>query len=360
MRTDDLYLMVRGREISGWEEIEVTLRCEGFPNSFQIGLSVRDPVHKGAVLAAAGDGCEVRLGDDLVISGYIDRDISSGDARGHNLKLVGRGKCCDLVDCSAVWPTGQMVNGNALTIAQSLAQAYKLEVKLAAGASPGGEIVQRPLNYGETGASIVQSVAQNAGLLAYEDATGALVLATVGAEAAASGITYGLNVESWSIQSAMDQRYSDIVCCSFSMDVLAEIPGSDFYHTENDPNVRRPRQLDIPLVGVAENAHDFTIRKAKWELARRAGRGTIISATVDSWRDSAGNLWKPNTLVPVDLPGLRVTDTDLCLSEVTFRRSNEGTHAEMLLMPKEAFSLEPIVLIHVNTLDLDEPRVRTQ
>jgi prophage tail gpP-like protein len=200
---------------------------------------------------------------------------------------------------------------------------------------------------------VIQQVAQNAALLAYEDRNGDLVLAALGAVTAASGVTYGENVQSFDIETAIDQRYSEIVCCSQGTDSWGELSGSDFFDTEKDPNVPRHRPLHIVLDRVAEKPEDFTINKAKWEIARRAGRGTIVRATVDSWRDSSGTLWTPNTLVPVDLPGLRLADNMLCLSEVTFRRDNEsGTTADLLLLPKFAFLPEPISLQPLNAADV--------
>ena len=350
---DELALVVNGSRVSGWEQVEVTLRCEGFPNSFSIGLSSRDPNNKGIVVAAAGDACQVYLGDDLVITGYIDRDSNGGTASGHQLKLVGRGKCCDLVDCSAEWPSG-LISGDALAIASAIAKPYQIDVQLANGASAGPQVPQWALNYGETGAAIVQRVAQNAGLLAYENNQGRLLLSSVGATQAASGVVYGQNVEEWSVENSMDQRFSEVVCVSFSVASYGDVEGNDFFDTEPDPNVKRHRRMDIALEDVAspEGAQAFTIRKAKWEVARRAGRATLVSARVDSWRDKAGALWAPNTMIPVDLPGLRIPDRSLCLSEVTFRKDADGTHAELTLLPKAAFELEPISLLPSQTADV--------
>lgn len=353
--SDDLLLVARGRRISGWTEISVTLKADGFPGQFEIVMSWRDPVTQGAVIAAAGDPCQVYLGGDLVITGYIDQDIGGGDGRGRTLSLTGRGKCQDLVDCAAEWETGQMVNGNALTIAQKLAGRYGIEAALANGAEAGETVPSWALNYGESPAAIIQRLAQNAGLLAYEDPRGRLLLARIGAERAASGVAYGHNVERWSVEYSMHERFSEVVCASQSVDALMDIRGENFFHTERDPNVPRHRQSYVFLAEVAEDASAFAIRKAKWEVARRAGRSTIVQAQVDSWRDSAGKLWAPNTLVPVSLPDNRLPDEALILAEVTFRRSHEGTHADLILMPPAAFTIEPISLQAINAADLRGP-----
>jgi prophage tail gpP-like protein len=352
---DELALSIGGEKLSGWTEIAVTLRAEGFPSSFEVALSSRGPGGKGVSIAPAGADCEVFLGDDLVVTGYVDRVIESGDGESHRISVIGRGRTQDLVDCSAEWPTAQLVQGTALDIATRLASAYGIPVVLGEGAEA-GDPVPAPwcLNYTDTGASIIQRVAQAVGLLAYENAAGALVLANAGNSEAASGIVYGENVEGWSVELAADQRFSEIVCRAISQDAWGDLPGSDIFDTEVDPNVARHRRLNIVMADVAEDPRSFTIRKAIWEVARRAGRATSARATIDSWRDAAGALWRPNTMVPVSLPGMPA-DMMLCLSEVTFRRDEGGTHADLALLPREAFILEPTSLLPLAAADVLGP-----
>ena len=349
MKTDgELTISVDGTKVVGWTNIEVTLRAEGFPNSFSIAASSHEPAEP---ILRAGAACTVMLGDDLVITGYIDRDTVSGGADTHGIQLTGRGKTQDMVDCSAEWPSGQLTNVDALTIAKTLALPYGIEVALGEGASAGGNVPQWLLNYGETSAEIIQRVARNAGLLAYEDAKGRLLLATVGATKAASGVVYGENVEQWSVENSVDGRYSRIVCCGVSMDTFGDLGGNTFFHEENDPYVTRPRLMYMVVENVADDPREFTEKKARWEIARRAGRASMLRATVDCWRDSASTLWTPNTLVPAKLPGNR-TAGPFVLSEVTFRRNDQtGTTADLVLMPPAAFTPEPIVLTPINTAD---------
>lgn len=349
---DELTLVVDGKEYRGWQEVEVTLRAEGFPNSFSIALSNGSASPVPFVQAKAGNACTILLGNDKVITGYIDRDVVSESAIGHALQILGRGLTQDLVDCAGEWPDGQMIDGDALSIATNLALPYGIAVELGKGAEAGGKVPTWALNYGETGAAVIQRLAQNAGLLAYEDSAGKLILGAVGSTTAASGVVRGKNVEDWSIENSMDGRFSEIICSSFPVASLSDLQGSDFFDTEKDENVRRHRRMVMVAETVADKVEEFTIKKAKWEVARRAGRSYVVRATVDSWRDSAGTLWAPNTLVPVDLPGLQ-GDKTLCVSEVTFRRNNEsGTTAALVLMTPKAFTPEPIVLQPVNTADL--------
>jgi len=347
--TDDLTLIVDGTEIAGWEDIEVTLRTEGFPPTFQVTAS-NGPTDQLPV--EAGDPCVVKLGADTVITGYVDRVRDYGDANTHRIEITGRGKTSDLVDCGAEWPSHQMIGGNALIIAQRLAQYYGINVVLANGASPGPDVPSWPLNYGETAADIIQRVARNAALLAYEDSLGNLVLANAGSTQAASGISWGVNVQAWSVERSMDQRYSEYICVGIAADTEGDVQGSDLFSAVFDPNVPRHRLMYLIEEYGAANPEDFTEKRAKWEMARRAGRSNVVLATVDSWRDKAGKLWAPNTLMPVWLPAA-TTGEKLILSEVTFKRNNEtGTTADIVAMPSLAFTPEPIVLQPVSAADV--------
>ena len=84
-------------------------------------------------------------------------------------------------------------------------------------------------------------------------------------------------------------------------------------------------------------------------MARRAGRSRVVNVTCDSWRDSAGTLWTPNTLVPISLPSLKLVADGFVITEVSYVRSGDdgedgGTTAELTLMQPDALKPEPIVL----------------
>lgn len=346
---NEVYVQVGSRDLSGWTAVEVTTGCERVPGGFSVALTSKGP-DGVAQLVKAGDECRLFIGNDHVLTGYVDRDIETGDAISHELRIIGRGKCQDLVDCSAEWPGGQISGANALQIAENLAQPYGIDVRLADGADAGPAVPQFSLNYGETAMEIIERVTRAAGLLAYENNLGQLLLANLGTDRAASGAVWGRNVERWQVVNSMDQRYSNYVAVQSNIDLLSDLGDAGFYYGEaNDPAVPRHRLMYVIQENVAGDPQEFTKRKVLWEAARRWGRGAQVRVTVDSWRDSAGNLWRPNTLVPVDVPGLRLADKTLILSEVTFRRNGDsGTTAELLLMPKEAFSLQPISLQQVN------------
>lgn len=341
--SDELSLKVGGKKLSGWTEVAVTRGIEQMPNAFVIAATEASPVTSDARAVGEGQSCTVSLGADLALTGYVDTVTSGFGPGSHAVQISGRGKCADLVDCSAEWPNCQISGANALEIAQKLAKPYGITVK---NVGPAGEAIpQFNINVGETPADIIELITRHAALLYYEGPDGSLILAQAGAAKAGSGFVEGQNLEACTITRSMAGRYSDYTCSLLSVDTSGlNLDQNLYFFSAKDPNVKRHRKIFIVAEGVSGGAILAGLR-AKWEAARRAGRGQQVMVTTDSWRDAKGKLWEPNTLAPVTSPRLKIKEQGLCIAQVTYRLGLEtGRTADLLLMPKEAFLPQPIQL----------------
>jgi prophage tail gpP-like protein len=110
-----------------------------------------------------------------------------------------------------------------------------------------------------------------------------------------------------------------------------------------DPFVRRHRKL-YQICEARGGGQDISQKRATWESVRRAGRSKPVSVPCDSWRDSSGTLWTPNTRALINLPSLKLSGVTWTIGEVTYRLGADGTTAEVLLMFPAAFSPQPILL----------------
>lgn len=108
--------------------MRVTRGIERFPSDFDLGLMDYFPGSDQKQLVKEGMPCQVKLGSDLVITGYVDDWSPSISRSRHEVRATGRNKCCDLVDCSAEWPNNVINGGNALDIASRLASYYDITV----------------------------------------------------------------------------------------------------------------------------------------------------------------------------------------------------------------------------------------
>jgi prophage tail gpP-like protein len=205
------------------------------------------------------------------------------------------------------------------------------------------------INAGETPFEIIDRIARYEALLAYEGPDGNLILSSVGTTKMASGFQVPGNIEASSVSFSMDQRYSDYFVLWNTIDPTAQIPSGvavangNLHGRVTDPAMPRFR----PKVIVSEQVQagvDLGQQRATWEMNRRNGRAQAIRLTCDSWRDSAGTLWQPNTLALVDIPISKLVRQTWLIAEVSYRRDESGTHAELTLMPPTAFSPEPTAL----------------
>lgn len=359
---DTVTLSINGQLFGGWTGFRVTRGIERMPSDFEFSLTERYPGQQ-IMPIQAGDKCMVKIGSDTVVTGYVDRIMPSIDPRGHNIRVIGRGKCSDLVDCSAIKDNSQLLNHSVLDIAIAVAKPFDITVlERDPGTPPGpnepltadGQVIPYlNINLTTTPWEIIEEMARYASLLAYEDAGGNLILGRVGTTRAASGFTQGVNVQSASSVIGMDQRYSDVVAVSLAADTTLQLhpgapPAGDGTSAANrrdalDTDVPRYR----PLTVISEQGFaglDFTLQRAQWEIARRYGRSQAVTIVADSWRDGGGKLWEPNTLAMVDIDALHLGGVLWLITEVSFVIDlPRGKVAEVTLMPAEAFTLKPPV-----------------
>jgi prophage tail gpP-like protein len=343
MFDDEVTLTIGGQAISGWTDIRITQGIERLPSDFSVGLTERYPGELAQVITKPGAPCVVEVGQDVVITGYVDRFVPSLSAGQHSITVTGRSKCQDLVDCAAEWAGGQISGADAVGIAKKLAAVYGINVQCDVQGLP--VIPQFNLMLGESAFEIIERISRYSALLAYDLPTGDLQLAQVGTVRAASGFVEGQNVEDASVEYSADQRYSSYQVFLQAVDVLTDLgDGGNLVYTINDPNVLRHRGL-ILIAEAGGGGTQISQQRALWEMARRAGHSRVVRVTCDSWRDAAGNLWRPNTVAPIKLPTLKLTANDFVIGQVTFQRNEgRGTTAELMLMSPDAFRPEPILL----------------
>jgi prophage tail gpP-like protein len=103
-----------------------------------------------------------------------------------------------------------------------------------------------------------------------------------------------------------------------------------------------------PLILIAEQGdinYQVAQQRCLWEVNRRIGRSQAVRVIADSWFDMSGNLWAKNSLAPINLPAMRISNAKWLIGSVTFTRDEDGTRADVTLMPAAAFLPEPIILL---------------
>lgn len=357
--SDDLTLLVDGKAFSGWESVRITRGIERCPSDFDLLVTERNPFDPGTVSIAPGQTCQVKIGSDLVLTGFTDRYVSNLSPGQHQIRIQGRGKCADLVDCSAgILKDGssrgmQITTVSLLELANRLASPFDVTAKSLTGdnvpvSGRDGQPVLFQILLTESPFEILERVARYLGVLVYDAPDGMLILSRAGSRTAASGFAQGQNVQAASVAFSLDERYSIYIPRLFPVDDLQNgVSGQIKFAPATDQGVPRFRPLVIVSEQYSDKDRVFLVpQRAIWERNRRYGRSQAVRITCDRWRDSDGKLWEPNTFVPVDIPALKIVKQNWIISQVTFvRDANRGTVADLVLMPKEAFSVEPTSLL---------------
>jgi prophage tail gpP-like protein len=340
-------------QLAGWLNVRVTRGIERFPSDFDLVATELYPSSLTSIDIKPGTPCVLSLGADPVITGYIDSYAPAITAQAHEVRVSGRSTCEDLVDCSCLLQTVQFNNLTLVQLATQLISPFGVTVSAPDGDT--GTLPQFDIIVTETPYEVIERAARAYAKLVYDDTSGNLVLAAVGDNAMASGFSEGVNVQEAHGEFSTVERMTTIAAILQTTDVLtndtSNLPlpyvGDGAFATDKTLPARADGMARYrPLLILAEQdllQNELMAQRIQWEMARRVGRSQAITITCDSWRDSGGTLWTPNWLAPIYLPSLKVQDVWL-ITEVTFLRDEQGTRAEVTLMPPAAFQVEPAVL----------------
>ena len=338
--SDDVTVVINGLAYGGWQDVRITRGIERLPSDFELRLTDIYAGEADALQIKPGDSCVVRIGGTIVVTGYIDAVMPSISPTTHEITVVGRSKCADLVDCSAEWPGNQISGATVLEVARKLAEPYGIDVD----ATPGLEGFTIPvfsLMYGETPYDIIERLCRYSELLAYDDQFGNLFLTRASsAQRAASGFREGFNVQGASAVLSMHDRFSEYRCYPNAFNTVRELGDAGFLKSSQiDVGVKRHRMKVLISDGTGLGGKDVALERAGWEAARRFSRSATVRVTTDAWRDKAGALYEPNTLAPVDIPSVKVTNKLWLISEVTYRKGDQGTLCDLVLMDPRGFDV---------------------
>jgi prophage tail gpP-like protein len=335
-----------GAALRGWTDVRVTRGIERMPSDFGIGMTERF-TDASLVTVTAGDPFQLLIGADVVMTGYVDTVTGQLAEESHTISVAGRSRCADLVDCAAEWAGMQIMNSDLLQIATRLVAPYEgLQVICDIDDLP--MLMAQNISLGETPWAVIERNARFSAALVYDNPEGNLVLTRVKNDEAAGGLFEGVNVERASVTFSMVDRFSEYVAVQMALDMFGDISGGSMNVITRiaDTMVPRRRQRVIVAENVSAIGVEVAAQRAAWEMNRRTARGSVVSITTDSWRDSGGTLWTPNTLVHVKLPTLKLADATLLIGDVTYRLDDTGgTHADLSLMPPDAFAPEPFQYI---------------
>ena len=330
-------LKTEGTAFAGWKEVTVRRSIETLVGTFDFGATERYPGPLPQRKMLPGQSCTVELEDEVVITGWIDSVAPAYDADNHSVRVRGRDRAADLVDCSALHKPGEWTEIRMERLAGILAKPFGVTVK--ADVSTGDRFRKFTLQKGETAWEAIERMARQRGVLVVSDGEGGLLITRA-----------GLSLEGATLKTGGVPRilsgsatYSDVDRFS-EYHTRAQASGTDdFFGTAvaqvsaiaRDPNVSRYR----PLIVMAEEqpGPGKVQERATWEASSRAGRSRRATLTVQGWKAQAG-VWQPNRRVQVDDELLGI-QREMLIVAVEHTLGERGTRTTLELARPEAFEL---------------------
>lgn len=329
----DVRLEVAGKAYSGWSSVDITRSLEHVGWTFQLELfQGRDA---DPILIKPQSSCVVRIDRTPIITGYAEIVSVSSTTEGTAVKVTGRSKTADIVDCHPD-PDGprrwSAIKVEAL--ATLLAAEYGVEV--ATDASTGNPLERFALQTNETVYDAIERACGLRQLMVCDDERGRLIITRASSEKLAGSLAYGVNFESVSSTFDGSERFSEYVCkgqraggATIDADAAQLVSG------RSTDGTSRTRRLVLQPDGRTDAG--ACKARAEWEMLTRYGRSTSVSGTVPGWLDASGNVWEINRNIRVRHPQALIDD-DLLIVSVQLTRDTTGTRSALTLQPREAFA----------------------
>lgn len=334
-------LLVGGTEYGGWKSVRIEAGIERVARSFDLGLTEFWP---GATPVRSrvnpGDRCELFIGPDRVLTGFVDSAPLSYDGRSSTVQIKGRSLTADLVDCSAINEPGQWRGLSVEAIVAALAQPYGVSVLTQVDTGPA--IDDHQVEPGESVFDSIDKLLKLRQLLASDDAEGRLVLLQAGrGGVATSHLQLGVNVLSGQAARDYSRVFSEYVCkgqraattdAEWTEDIGEQVASAV------QSGLSRRRVLVLKQDGQADNR--ACQDRVDFERAYRMTRAREISYVVNGWRQSeAGPLWVPNQLVRV-IDQVVGVDESMLTAEVAWVLDESGMRTEIKVGPPGGYLSE--------------------
>ena len=121
MTSDEIFtLTVDGRRYERWEEVRVTREIDRMCTDFNIAVSERFLAGAADLPLAPFMPCTVAIGGDVVLTGYVDNYLPEVEADRHTVRITGRSKTEDIIDCTPDIQGGQFAGYKLDAIARAI------------------------------------------------------------------------------------------------------------------------------------------------------------------------------------------------------------------------------------------------
>ena len=307
-------LKVAGRSFEAWESLVIQRSMDSPIHSFSFSS---DGCYAG--LIKAGSACQVLIGRDAVITGFVDRVSHSLSASSHSLTIQGRSQLSDMQDSLCSVPTSKSFP----TIIEEVGEFFGVSVRgtKAILATP----VEKFEIHATSPLGALQRLAREQDCLLLGSGGGALEVKT---KEGIGGVHLGTLKEGENILSIAHEADASPVFHEY----LAE----DNSEAE-DERLSHRKRIYQSLPRDTESGTQVLSNLAGVEKKRRGASLDTLSVVVLGWEYREGRHWYENTEVLVKSPTMNIHKSYLISAVKLTMSLSSGQTTTLTLKPKEAY-----------------------
>lgn len=282
------------------------------------------------------DSITVYLNGELVLTGWVEVVQKSYSQGSYSLSVEGRGRCGDLVDCTAVILPGSWKNVDPLHVMEDLCDPFGVGIVADYPSAP--RMREWALDLGETAQTAVTRVARSVGAVPVEGPTGDLHI-----RGGVSGDLVCLtNIISVDAAEDSTERFSDYL-------VDAQVKGRPGHRRKKtsvraisqDTHVSRYRPLLIRADG--PGTKDFADSRAVAERNYRSGASQSVVIGVAGFTDTKGKVLTPGDRTEVNYP--LVPEGVMLIESVEVGATDGGYTSTVTLVSPTKYSQDAIKVL---------------
>lgn len=339
----NLTLTVNGKNYTGFKEVAVVRSIQQAAHQFELKAAPALDAAQGVFDIEDGALCEIRIDDELVMTGYVDDVITDYDAKTHEVTVIGRSKAADLVDCST---TGKQIKkGDTLAgVAKALCSDFGIQVSIDSSAFSAANKAfsgaDLSLDAGQSIFEFLEELARMRAVLLVSDAAGNLVITRAGNARSGTNLELGKN-----IKAAQGSRSSRSLFSEYQVAGQQSIWATSDTEANSQPlaKVKGDSKRHRPFVIHNDSPADVEQCQARAQHQQRVnyGRSRSIQYTLQGWTQTqGGQLWMPNQLINITDQYNKLNNAERLITEVKTQLSTRSGRTTMLtVMPKSAFDL---------------------
>ncbi len=302
-------LQIGDFKYAGWENISISKSMESIADTFQM------EIFKGDEVVIEDDtAVKVLVDDEVFLTGYVDDTTIEISDTARPLKITGRSKPCDLVDCN-ISENKQYNKQNAKQIIKDLAFSFGIDVS----SDFGFELLDiYSTKVGETYFNTINRLCKQTNMMPISDKLGNIKLIKNDNKTISRAIK-DKDLKSIRYFQARKNRFNSYTYKKEG--IVTDITDG----TQKDDSVKRFRPF------VAINTEEKTnVDLAKWKKNSNAVKSVLLEVVIYGWDIEI------NTIVKIESS---VVNNSFLVKSVVYKKSGSGTVASATLVSKDLYNV---------------------